>query len=49
MMPGHQNGILNEDFHKKFEIKAFKSSHALNALGKYIDNACLICKVFVYI
>ena len=40
MVPAHQDGILYEDFNKKFEIEAFKSSHALNTLEKWPDDAC---------
>ena len=48
-MSRQQEGILYEDFNKKFEIIAFKSSHALNALWKWPDEAREISKLFVKI
>ena len=49
MMSRHQDGILYEDYIKKFEIIAFKSSHALNAQWKWSNEAREISKLFVKI
>ena len=35
IMPRHHNRILYEYFIQNFEIKAYKLSYALNALGKW--------------
>ena len=35
MRPEHQNRILYEDYNKKFEIIASKSTRALSALGNH--------------